>query len=105
MGIETPLMFRKLCILAMFCMTAFVPERALAGGSYRYHPWAWYHPGLAVTWGVNVYGYPLDDSFDPPFGYGEYAEYGPWADRACFAAVRRVATYHGWRWRRQLVCN
>ena len=23
----------------------------------------------------------LDDSYDPPFGYGEYAEYGPWAYR------------------------
>ncbi|MCG2632372.1 hypothetical protein L6654_37800 [Bradyrhizobium sp. WYCCWR 13023] len=95
-------MFRKLCILALFGAIASVPDHALAGGSHRYRPWAWHHPGLAVTWGWgNVYGYPLDDSFDPPFGYGEYAEYGPWADGGCFASVRRVATYHGWRWRRE----
>ena len=39
--------------------------------------------------------YPLDDSFDYPFGYGEYAEYGPWAFPGCRTVARRVPTAHG----------
>ena len=50
---------------------------------------------------VGELGNPLDDSFDPPYGYGEYAEYGPWApryyDAGCRVIVRRMRTPYGIR--------
>jgi hypothetical protein len=66
--------------------------------------------GLGVSFGYGYYGYPLDDSFDYPYGYGEYAEYGPWAYRgyvgsSCFLTQRRLRTAYGPRWRTVRVCN
>ena len=60
--------------------------------------------GLGLGLGYGYYGYPLDDSYDPPYGYGEYAEYGPWAYRGnpgngCALTQRRVRTAYGLRWR------
>ena len=34
--------------------------------------------GLGVA---SPYVHPFDDGYDYPFGYGEYAEYGPWVSR------------------------
>jgi hypothetical protein len=69
-----------------------LPRSAEAGG--------WIAPGYSVgvlPLGVRPYGYPLDDSFDYPFGYGEYAQYGPWVGGRCWTASRWVPTGHGWR--------
>jgi hypothetical protein len=66
--------------------------------------------GLGIGLGYGYYGYPLDDSYDPPYGYGEYAEYGPWAYRGyaggeCVLTQRRVRTAYGLRWRTIRLCN
>lgn len=102
-------MLRKLCILVLFGLTGLVSDVAEAGGPYGYSGWGPYGPGYraALRWGwrVSAYGYSLDDSFDPPIGYGEYAEYGPWAYGACFPTQRRVVTSHGWRLRWVQVCH
>lgn len=47
------------------------------GYSYRLYRSAYGADALGI--GYHYYRYPLDDSFDYPRGYGEYAEYGPWA--------------------------
>jgi len=65
---------------------------------------------MAVGLGYGYYGYRLDDSFDYPYGYGEYAEYGPWAYRGygsgvCQLVQRRVQTAYGLRWRTVRICN
>ena len=55
------------------------------------------------------YLHPFDDGYDYPFGYGEYAEYGPWAYRGyagdCYRATRRVRTSQGWRLRTTKICE
>ena len=66
--------------------------------------------GLSIGYGYGYHGHPLDDSYDPPFGYGEYAEYGPWAQRGyapgpCQLTQRRVWTAYGLRWRTVRVCD
>jgi len=66
--------------------------------------------GLGVGLGYAYYGHPLDDSYDPPYGYGEYAEYGPWAYRGygsggCALTQRRMRTAYGLRWRTLRLCN
>ena len=63
-------------------------------------------PGLAGGY----YGYPNDDSYDYPYGYGEYAEYGPWAGNnayrgGCYTVRQRLWTAHGWRRRAVQVCD
>jgi len=66
-GIETPTQAQ-----------AFLPVEAR---------WEWQPPSLGLMYGSAgrfnnyVLHSRLDDSYDPPFGYGEYAEYGPWAYR------------------------
>jgi hypothetical protein len=62
--------------------------------------------GLGWGLGYGYYGCPLDDSYDYPSGYGEYAEYGPWAFQGysggdCRLTQRRVRTAYGLRWRTQ----
>jgi hypothetical protein len=109
-------------ILALFAVLLIVPQLPdaawarsglYAGGhGFGLHRPA-YRPfvvGLGVGFGYGYYGYPLDDSFDYPYGYGEYAEYGPWAYRgyvgsSCFLTQRRVRTAYGPRWRMVRVCN
>lgn len=79
----------------------------LAGGERRYLP-GYDVRGMAVGVGYRLYGHPLDDSYDPPFGYGEYAEYGPWAYRGyagCQLVQRRVRTVNGLRWRMTRLCS
>ena len=52
--------------------------------------------GLALA-GAD-YGQAYGYGDDYPYGYGEYAEYGPWArDRGCYLARRNVFTPYGWR--------
>ena len=101
-------MVRKAWMVVAFCVLgALAPDVAAAGGAYGFRSWGLSYPtyGLAGWgWGT-VYGYPLDDSFDPPVGYGEYAQYGPWAYGGCFEMRRRVATPYGWRWRQVQVCK
>ena len=55
---------------------------------------------------------PWMNSYDYPYGYGEYAEYGPWAYRGygyagggCQLTQRRVWTAYGLRWRTVRICN
>jgi hypothetical protein len=89
------------------------------GAGFRGNGWGWRGPaigigvGLGLGWGLGLaggyYGYPLDDSYDYPYGYGEYAEYGPWAYRnsygGCYVARQRVWTSYGWRWRNVRACD
>jgi hypothetical protein len=108
-------------LITLTLMSALLPDPARAGrffagaglrggvGPYRpgYVPLA---VGVGVGLGYGYYGYPLDDSFDYPYGYGEYAEYGPWAYRGngsgvCQLAQRRVRTAYGLRWRTVRICN
>lgn len=107
----------SILLLSGVLLTASVwPDTAEARGGFygRGYGYGWYRPfaavGLGVGLGYGSYGYPLDDSFDEPFGYGEYAEYGPWAyggnaNGGCFLTQRRVRTAHGPRWRTVRVCN
>lgn len=98
-------MVRKAWIVVVICVTgALVPDMAEAGGAYGFPAWGWSYRPVGWGWGA-VYGYPLDDSFDPPVGYGEYAQYGPWANGGCYQARRRVVTPYGWRWRKLQVCR
>jgi hypothetical protein len=57
---------------------------------------------------VGHYIHPFDDGYDYPFGYGEYAEYGPWAYRAdaanCFLRARKVWSGKNWRVQRAWIC-
>ncbi|AUC99061.1 MULTISPECIES: hypothetical protein [Bradyrhizobium] len=90
---------RKAMLGLLGAALTLLPEVAEAGywGYARPYPPIVY-PGLFTARGY--FGYPLDDSFDPPFGYGEYAEYGPWAEPArasCRRVVRRVQTSTGRR--------
>lgn len=49
---------------------------------------------------VALDGHPFDDGYDYPYGYGEYAQYGPWAYNGyygggyggCYLARQRVWT-------------
>jgi hypothetical protein len=85
------------------------------GGGWRGGSWG----ALGAVYGAlgmglgQAGGYPLDDGYDYPYGYGEYAEYGPWAHRGsygigyggCYQARLRVWTAYGWRWRPALICD
>jgi hypothetical protein len=90
------------------------------GGAFRAGGWGWRGAaygalgvGLGLAGGYYYGGYPFDDSYDYPYGYGEYAEYGPWANRAtsgvgyggCYQARLRVRTAYGWRWRPVQICD
>ena len=84
---------------ALFAGALLVPEGVQAQGSF-------------YAGGLRSYGYasyPFDDSYDYPFGYGEYAEYGPWVHRGgdnfgCELMLRRVRTASGRRWRTVRTC-
>jgi hypothetical protein len=105
-----------LALSAVLLTVAFLPDAASArsglyAGGYGLglHRPA-YRPLVAgLGFGYGYFGYPLDDSFDHPYGYGEYAEYGPWAHRgyfgsSCFLTQRRLRTAYG-PWRTVRVCN
>ena len=102
-------------------MVVLLPDAALArGGYYAGAGFRGYGIGLqrpaygalavGVGFGYGYYGHPFDDSYDPPYGYGEYAEYGPWAyggygGAGCTLTQRRVRTASGLRWRTVRLCH
>jgi len=106
-----------LCGLAM--LGGLLPDavqarsRSFAGVGHRSFGWQrpYYYGPVTVGWGFGVIsGYPLDDSFDPPYGYGEYAEYGPWAYRGyygdgCYRTRQRMRTGYGLRLRTVTICD
>jgi hypothetical protein len=108
-----------LVLSAVLLTGALLPDAALARGGYfaggglRGYGFGLHRPAYgAIAGGIGLgYGYyPLDDSYDPPYGYGEYAEYGPWAYRGyavgeCVLTQRRVRTPYGLRWRTIRLCN
>lgn len=114
---------RGILVLGVLLLAgALLPEAAkardglYAGAGFRSRGWGlrgpvyWSAVGLGVGLGYRYYGHPLDDSYDPPIGYGEYAEYGPWAygghaGGACQLTQRKVWTAYGLRWRTVRVCN
>ncbi|MBR0697771.1 hypothetical protein [Bradyrhizobium lablabi] len=75
-----------------------LPDVAQAGGwGYVTYPYPGVYPGFLSA--RDFLGYRLDDSFDEPVGYGEYAEYGPWANpnrAGCRTVAGRVLTPYGW---------
>lgn len=66
-------------------------------------------PALRAPWPVMRDAFttnPLDDGYDYPFGYGEYATYGRWAVGAmCYDLRRPVRTSLGLRWRTIRRCD
>lgn len=63
-------------------------------------------PLVADAFDVN----PLDDGYDYPFGYGEYAVYGRWAyanaaATNCYLLRRKIRTGYGYRWRAITRCD
>lgn len=93
-------MFVKLTLTILALVLVSVAS-ASAGARSRYDlaappPVALIEPRIAI-----MTTNPLDDSFDCPFGYGEYAEYGPWAARntedGCCAVIRRLRSPVGRR--------
>ena len=101
-----------LLVSGLLLTASALPDTAQARGGFyaRGYGLGFAAVGLGVGLGYGYYGYPLDDSFDYPYGYGEYAEYGPWAHGGyvrggCFLAQRRVRTAHGPRWRTVRLCN
>jgi hypothetical protein len=90
------------------------------GGGWRAGAWGWRRPsygaagvGLGLALASYYYGDPYGDGYDYPYGYGEYAEYGPWAYSGrygagyggCHPARQRVWTPYGWRLRAVQVCD
>lgn len=107
-------------LCSVLLIGALLPTAALARGGFyaRGYGFGLHRPaygaiaaglGLGIGYGYGYYGYPLDDSYDDPRGYGEYAEYGPWAFQGssggvCQLAQRRVRTASGLRWRTVRLC-
>jgi hypothetical protein len=63
-----------------------------------------------VTFREFDFAHALDDGYDEPFGYGEYAQYGPWAHRAygranCRLVQWQVRMARRPRWRASRVCG
>lgn len=73
---------------------------AVAVGSAFRHPW----PAAAVHDAFTAN--PLDDGYDYPFGYGEYAIYGRWAiGWTCYDLRRPARASLGVRWRTIRRCD
>jgi hypothetical protein len=104
-------------LYAFAIVVGLLPDAAQAGNGLYAHsggvglPGAIYRPaafGFGFGFRARYYGHPLDDSYDYPSGYGEYAEYGPWAQRVysgCYVTQVRVLTYHGLRRRWSEICR
>lgn len=105
-------MFRKIIValLAIVCIGLFVQTDATARAGWRHgNGWARGAPVLSVIGGAilgfegGLYEYPYS-------GYGEYAEYGPWAysrsrGSQCYPAREPVWTGDGWLSRRIQICE
>lgn len=108
-------MFRR-AVVALFAIASIgslAPTDAMAGGGWRYGGgWALRGPAFALIGGAAIgfedgfYGYPYGY---PSGGYGEYAEYGPWAYGSrggrCYSARQPVWTESGWLSRRIQICE
>jgi hypothetical protein len=102
-------------LCAVLLAGSFLPNAVLARGrlysttGYSYGLYRPAYGAVAMGIGYQYYGYPLDDSFDYPRGYGEYAEYGPWALRGysggCQLTRRRVRTHYRLSWQTVRFCN
>jgi hypothetical protein len=64
------------------------------GGGWRAGAWGWRRPsygaasvGLGLALASGYYGDPYGDGYDYPYGYGEYAKYGPRLTAVTGAAV------------------
>lgn len=98
---------RSKIYLALFALSASVSMSGtcVAGGRFVVLP------GVAAVTYQGWGGYasnPFDDGYDYPFGYGEYAEYGPWAYRGygkCYVGLRKVRTSRGWHSRPVRTCD
>ena len=90
--------------LLALCLLVAAPDIAAAGNRFFVGPG---FGGLAYADGFGFARmHPFDDGYDYPFGYGEYAEYGPWAyGGSCYLAARKVWNGNRWRVRRVAVCN
>ena len=96
---------RHSAFLALSLLLVAVPDLAGAGNRFFVGPGS---GGIVYADGFGFARvHPFDDGYDYPFGYGEYAEYGPWAYPAgsCHPAVRKVWNGSRWRSRRVAVCN
>lgn len=67
-------------LLAFLLVIAVMPAIAVADTSVLFGSGV---PGRMSWQGTAAghYVHPFDDGYDDPFGYGEYAEYGPWVSR------------------------
>lgn len=62
----------------------------------------WPHPAIRTIFEAH----PLDDGYDYPFGYGEYAVYGRWAvGLNCYILRGKIPTSLGYRWRQIRACD
>lgn len=102
--------FHKSVVVVVAAALIVTPSLAMAG--WRGASLAWRSTAFAVAGQVGIfglatdfYGYPYEQG-----GYGEYAEYGPWARsgsfvRGCYPARQPVWTEDGWLFRRISVCQ
>jgi hypothetical protein len=103
---------RTIAFLFVAASTGLIsPTEGIArGGGWHRGGWGWHGPafGVAVDVGLasGYYGYPHE-----PGGYGEYAEYGPWAysnrgiHAGCYPARQPVWAETGWLFRRIQICE
>ena len=97
---------RRSALLGLSLLLMAIPDVAAAGNRFFVSPG---FGGIAYAGGRFTQVHPFDDGYDFPFGYGEYAEYGPWAysgnGASCYLTARKVWTGSRWRVRRVAVCN
>src|SRR5690242_6680265 len=97
---------RNSTLLALALLLMAVPDIAAAGDRFFVGPGS---GGIAYAGAGFVRIHPFDDGYDYPFGYGEYAEYGPLAysgnGASCYLAARKVWTGKRWRLRRVAICS
>jgi hypothetical protein len=86
---------RNSALFVLSLALVIVPKVVEAGGTFVTPGFR----GTAYAGGygyARLYGHPFDDGYDYPFGYGEYAEYGPWTYRhhsaSCYPTARKVWT-------------
>jgi hypothetical protein len=100
-----------------FGRSGFAASSDWRGGGRRVGGWRWRGPAygaVGVDLGIGLassyYGYPDGYEDDYPYGYGEYAEYGPWAygghvRGGCYARRQRGWASYAWRLRAVQRCD
>jgi hypothetical protein len=103
----------KLALLALVCWgLVSVPVASARGGfgagGFHAGGGGW-HGGVGLGVPGGYYGPSYGDDYEEPWGYGEYAEYGPWAYRGyyggCYLARRSARDGYGWRLRTVRICS